>query len=436
MQTGQRLAAIACSVVVACSPTSTTRPDAAPTASLTGTPSPETVRDDLAQFEVKVVSAPAPGGPTVESYMTSIDFDHDGGRDVVIAWHSHTGGGHLQALRNNGSGNFVDATERVFDAAATKVDLARNFAVADFNGDGLPDLAIADSGPDNPPFPGAQSRIFIGTAAGKLVDETASRLPQTKAFTHDICAGDIDSDGDSDLYLSNLFSQGGTGPGLYLNDGSGHFTATTGRLGSSVGSGAVVYTACRFVDVDRDSDLDLVLGPIQGSNVPREALLLNDGHGKFSPSATEAMPLRAAPDDSTIYVEAADFSGDGWPDLLLTTYDKSFRNGKAHLLINRGNGSFEDRTDLIKNPPQSTSWFVGARVFPRGPGSLPGFAMGPPATLFLPTGTTFAASAYRLFTPIPASGDVLPFDVDGDGKTDLFVNTAYGLFVILLNLGP
>src|SRR5207249_11473009 len=66
LQTGRRLAAIACSVVVACSPTSTTRPDAAPTASLTGTPSPETVRDDLAQFEVKVVSAPAPGGPTVE----------------------------------------------------------------------------------------------------------------------------------------------------------------------------------------------------------------------------------------------------------------------------------------------------------------------------------------------------------------------------------
>ena len=369
--------------------------------------------------------------------MTTIDFNHDGRPDIVLAWDFRRGGGHLQALRNEGAGHFVDATAQVFNATDNSIELARNFAVADFNGDGLPDLAIADSGLDDPPFPGAQSRIFIGTSSGQLLDETATRLPQTKAFTHDICAGDVDSDGHPDLYLSNLGSQAGTGPGLYLNDGAGHFTATTGRLPPSVARGAVVYTACRFVDVDRDGDLDLVLGPIHNASVLRETLLLNDGHGRFTPAGPDAMPLRPAPNDSTIYIDAADLSGDGWPDLLLTTYDSAFTNGKVHVLINQKNGSFADRTDLITRQPLSASWFVAARAFPRAPGSSPGFVMGPPPSLFIPASGAFGATPFRLFGgALPSWGDVLPLDVDGDGRTDLFVTSAYGQFAVVRNLGP
>jgi hypothetical protein len=436
------IAAIACSLVVACVapaaplPTAplptvgtTTRPDV--------TPSPEIAQDGSTRFEVTYFSAPAPGLPAVSSYMTTIDFNHDGRPDIVIAWDYRRGGGFLQALRNDGAGRFVDATAQVFNAAENSIELARNFAVADFNGDGLPDLAIADSGLDDPPFPGAQSRLFIGTASGQLVDETASRLPQTKAFTHDICAGDVDGDGHADLYLSNLASQAGTGPGLYLNDGVGHFTATAGRLPVSVAQGAVVYTACRFVDVDRDGDVDLLLGPIHNANVSRETLLLNDGRGHLTPAGPDAMPLRTAPNDSTIYIDAADLSGDGWPDLLLTTYDSAFTNGKVHVLINKGNGSFADRTDLVVKQPLSASWFVAARAFPRGPGSNPGFVMGPPPSLFLPTSATFGAAAFHAFGgALPSWGDVLPLDVDSDGRTDLFVTTAYGEFAVARNLGP
>lgn len=433
---GRGLVSVACSLIVGCVP-ATTPPDAPSAAQRSPTSSPpEIVQDQSARFQITSISAPGPGLPAVSSYMTAIDFDHDGHPDIVVAWDFRSGGGHLQALRNDGRGNFVDATDAVFRFAETSVDLARNFAVADLNGDGLPDLVIGDSGPDNPPWPGGQSRIFIGTNAGQLVDETASRFPHTKAFTHDVCAGDVDGDGDIDLYLSNLASQAGTGGRLYLNDGTGHFTEALGRLPVSVERGVAVYTACRFVDVDRDGDLDLVLGPMDQAKALRDVLLLNDGKGHFTPASPEAMPLRPAPNDSTIYIEAADFSGDGWPDLLLTTYDQAYTNGKAHLLINRGDGSFDDETDLIKNPPPSTSWFVAARAFPRGRNSLPGFVMGPPVVLFLPTNTTLATSTYRLFSPMPASGDVLPLDLDGDGKTDLFVTAAYGLFLVLHNLGP
>ena len=436
-----RVAAIVCSLVVACvapaAPVATTpTPAASATATngLDATPSPEIAQDGSARFEVTYFSAPAPGLPAVSSYMTTIDFNHDGRPDIVLAWDYRRGGGFLQALRNDGAGHFVDATAQVFKAAENSIELARNFAVADFNGDGLPDLAIADSGLDDPPFPGAQSRLFIGTSSGQLLDETASRLPHVNAFTHDVCAGDVDSDGDADLYLSNLDSHG---PALYLNDGTAHFSAITDRLPVPVASRAMAYTACRFVDVDEDGDLDLVLGPLQSGNASRDLLLLNDGKGRFTAAPAQAMPIRPDPNDSTIYIEAADFSGDGWPDLLLTTYDPAFTNGKAHLLINQGNGSFADRTDLISKQPLSASWFVAARAFQRGSGSLPGFVMGPPPSLLLPTNRTFAGSTYRLFSgALPSWGDVLPLDVDGDGRTDLFVTTAYGEFAVVRNLGP
>jgi hypothetical protein len=105
------------------------------------------------------------------------------------------------------------------------------------------------------------------------------------------------------------------------------------------------YLCAAPIDVDRDSDLDLVLGgwttELAG---PRDTLLLNDGTGHFVRSPVESMPLR--PNfGGAIWVDAADVDGDQWPDLLFSFGEK------LALFLNQGNGTFRDASATL--PPEA-----------------------------------------------------------------------------------
>lgn len=100
--------------------------------------------------------------------------------------------------------------------------------VTDFNGDGQPDVFIADFGqdafdPSQGTFPGRQNTLLLSTPEGKLIDATAN-LPQQSDTTGHAAAADIDGDGDFDLLILNLPGQKRIGPHLWLNDGTGRFT--------------------------------------------------------------------------------------------------------------------------------------------------------------------------------------------------------------------
>ncbi len=76
--------------------------------------------------------------------------------------------------------------------------------VADFNGDGLTDIFIQEGGPDLSPFPGGQNRILIHKPDGTFADETTQRLPIYNDFSHGCAIGDIDNDGDIDIYNNSI----------------------------------------------------------------------------------------------------------------------------------------------------------------------------------------------------------------------------------------
>ena len=122
------------------------------------------------------------------------------------------------------------------------------------------DLFIADHGSDEPPFPGAQSRILIQTPDGKMIDETNSRLPWQNAFTHGVTTGDIDGDRDVDIYMCNIYGQDRNGPRFYINDGNGYFRDDVTRIPSNLTQLQNKFTSGKLVDVDQDGDLDLALG--------------------------------------------------------------------------------------------------------------------------------------------------------------------------------
>lgn len=388
------------------------------------------------------------------AYHTVIDFDHDGYPDVLAGWGplEPRGPGRIQALRNDHAGRFTDETPLVFGGSSPTPTHARNFVTADFTGDGVLDVFVADHGLDGPPFPGAQSLLLVGTSDGRLLDETSARLPASIAFTHDACAGDVNGDGAVDLYLANIWAPARVGPTIYVNDGTGHFSSQPARIPASVSDLTFGYTSCAFADVDSDGDSDLVLGIDGYNSLNTTPLLLNDGSGRFTFAPGGAMPSARPLTPIEIHVDILDFNKDGAPDVLRTTtsLEPFYSTRCLELLVNEGDGTFRDRSDLLAQPCRNIGDWLIARTAEFDGSGWPGIVAGSQSggfagseggggtdALLLVRGDAGAAQAGIVdrSSSMPASRvyDVLPADFDADGDVDVLVVSGGGYFTLVRN---
>lgn len=230
----------------------------------------------------------------------------------------------------------------------------REIVVADFNGDGIKDMFIADHGHDAEPFPGQINTLLFGKAGGGFTD-ASSRLPRIKDFSHSADAADIDGDGDVDIYVGNI-NGGESGPYFLLNNGLAGFSKSTVGLPSNVLTRQSTHTTEMFIDIDSDGDKDLFLG---GDGGPHK-LLLNDGAGKsqFAPGTVPGGRF-GANNTISLDVSAFDFDKNGKADILVAgtkavpSYDKS----SLQVLLYDGAGKLADGTDLyFDNQPTSKGW--------------------------------------------------------------------------------
>jgi hypothetical protein len=147
---------------------------------------------------------------------------------------------------------------------------------------------------------------FTDVAAAAGV-EWGGRAPRDAANgTVRPCAADVDNDGRLDLFMANY------GPnGLFLNRGDGTFTDASAAWGVAIDAR---YDTCAFGDMDNDGDLDLyVNGTVTGGVSYRDYLFRNAGSRFEDVTPDHVKALQA--DHGAAW---ADFDSDGDLDLALT----------------------------------------------------------------------------------------------------------------------
>jgi MYXO-CTERM domain-containing protein len=267
------------------------------------------------------------------NYVVLADLNADGHLDIVFA----NGGGYfvpagpapLAVYYNDGKGAFRDVAGAAFGGFAGRV---RQIAVGDIDGDGDLDLYV-------PGGYGLESdALFVndGKPHPGFTNEAASRLPLS-SHAGAVRMGDVNGDGALDIVIADWGNSPPASRGtvrVYLNDGKGTFREKVGAL---VGEAPVRGTGpvdLDLFDADGDFDLDILVANRKGSS----ELLRGDGTGSFTND--ESFPRQPGP-----YVygpDECDVDGDGDLDIWL---DNGGLNDTEQLLINDGKGHFTDETE-------------------------------------------------------------------------------------------
>ncbi|MGH1365105.1 MAG: T9SS type A sorting domain-containing protein [Calditrichia bacterium] len=255
------------------------------------------------------------------------DFDNNGTLDILFVSEDDSTN---ELYLNDGNGFFTNASSRIPVNGVSNAVL-----VTDLTGDSIPDIIIGNDG---------TNRVLINDGSGNFTDETLARYPRAGAITQDLEWGDIDGDGDGDIIEGNE-----DGNRVLINDGSGTFADETSARITFTFSGEETREA-DLGDVDNDGDLDLFFANVtflQG-RPSQNRLLLNDGDGFFLDVTGASLPSETF---NTIDADFNDIDGDGDEDIIAV----SAFVGTYQIFINDGSGIYSDSTSRYFLPPPNGS---------------------------------------------------------------------------------
>jgi hypothetical protein len=263
------------------------------------------------------------------------DVNRDGRLDVVVANGSNQSVVHASVNDlTGGIHGFRDIAYPLGTIGAGPNEINPNrAAVGDFNGDGIPDIAVTGHYRDASNFFAPTLSVLFGTGSGSFGPATSSLIgtfnPQPD-LPMGIAAGDFDRDGHTDIAVSDI-AGGVSNLALLLNPGAGHFTNPP--LNTPVGSVGVsplaTPSAMVKTDIDGDGLPDLA---ITDSTANVVTVLRNPSASPGAFAAGVSYPVGSHPAS----VAAGDFNRDGLPDLV--TADSGphpgVASGTVSILIN------------------------------------------------------------------------------------------------------
>ena len=224
----------------------------------------------------------------------------------------------------------------------------------DYDEDGWVDVFLVDGGSlvDRKVDATARDRLYRNRGDGTFQDVSTSSGIVHSVYGMGACAADYDNDGWTDLHITSV------GPNrLYHNEGGKRFSDVTAKAG--VAGSPIFSTSCAFVDIDRDSDVDLFVVNYVDARIDNNAfcgdatkkiriychplnfaplenvLYRNNGNGTFTDVSREAGI--AGHKGNGLGVVSGDYDDDGLPDIFVAN-----DTTPNFLFHNEGRGTFKE----------------------------------------------------------------------------------------------
>ena len=274
------------------------------------------------------------------------DFDNDHDLDLIVS--SWGASDQIHYFENIGKGNFQKKTQ---ESNLKGITGGLNMVHADYNNDNYPDIFVLRGGwfGDSGNIPNS---LLKNNGDGTFTDVTIIANIFSQYPTQTASWGDYNNDGWIDLFIGNESSNKSMNQSeLYHNNGDGTFTEISKNLGLNI-SGFIKGAV--WGDINNDGNLDLYISRLGQINL----LFVNEGKEKSwkfkerSANAGVQEPINSFP------AWFFDFNNDGWQDIWVSGYDNSsghvakdylgieHKGESPRLYQNNQDGTFTDVTSL------------------------------------------------------------------------------------------
>ena len=262
------------------------------------------------------------------------DFNNDGLTDIFTCGLFEED--HLYI--NQGNKSFIDQAIAFGIRKENSNNILNLGACAgDIDNDGDMDLYVSILNGKNILYKNIEGKYFIDYSqiahvSGKITDRTNACI-----------MGDVDNDGDLDIFITNEYSSNR----LYLNNGAGIFTEATSKCGLTTIEGG---NSASFADIDKDGDIDLYVTNWSSKNILYQNMLHETGKLSFK-DITASSQTGGKDFEKSNAVVFSDINNDMFPDLFVAN-----RKTSNKLYINNKDNTFAEANNMYLEKDEDESY--------------------------------------------------------------------------------